>query len=430
MVRRTLLALVMAAPAVLAPATASAGRQRGLAAGDGFICYVVNGGGRLYCWGRNDAGQFGDGTTNERHAPTRLTTAGGVISPHSIAAGDQNTCVLTSGSSAYCAGANGFGQIGDGTTVERHTHVQVAFGVNWITAGNTPCVAHLDGDVECWGWNQFGGVGDGTTTDRSLAVTVGTGADYVSSSGGNGHSCATISGALWCWGDNVDGALGAGPDVGPQSSLPIQVTALGSDVFNRSTGASAWANLAVGVHHSCVIKTDGTVWCWGLNDHGQLGDGTTNSSSTPVQVLGLPGLAFTVAVSANGSFSCASTNMGPYCWGLNDHGQLGDGTTVEQHIPVHMAFSQRADEIVVGADHGCLLFDDFANNVEQLWCWGNNDHGQVGDGTTVEQHAPVRILFEAHTVPADSPVAVASLTVALAAAATLMLLRRRARPPR
>jgi alpha-tubulin suppressor-like RCC1 family protein len=339
----------------------------------------------------------------------------------------------------WCTGANGFGQLDDGTTVDRHIAVveggNPQFGGNIFafTAGVTPCYV-LATNVYCWGSNQLGAVGDGTTTDRSAPVQVATGADFIAGSGADGHNCLTTSGQLWCWGSNVDDALGVGPGFGPLSTTPVQVTALGSDVLARINNpvGNDLDTVGVGVHHTCAVKTDHTLWCWGLNDHGQLGDGTTTSQAIPVQVAALGTAVNGVAVSPNGSFTCAATMTGAFCWGRNDRGQLGDGTTVERHLPVPVAVSKSPRELSVGRDHACLYPNGPQVMPEQIWCWGANDHGQIGDGTTVERDVPVPIQLPplppgppVQTVPAGGPGGRLLLALALAAV-TLMRLRRRA----
>lgn len=229
----------------------------------------------------------------------------------------------------------------------------------------------------------------------------------IESSGTDGQTCVVrkpsprVDGnELWCWG-NTD-AVGSGPDGTPHFT-PTRVAELGESV-SQFMGA-----ISVGRNNICAIKVDGTLWCWGNNDHGQLGNGTTTPSPTPVQVTNLGKLVRWVSVSPTGDFTCAVT-AGPdpragsqgACWGRNDSGQLGDGTTTERHEPVAL-FTTRTepidpDQIAAGRDHACAHDRD----TDAFWCWGANDHGQVGDGTSTDRHAPVRLTF---APPPQVPVA-------------------------
>jgi alpha-tubulin suppressor-like RCC1 family protein len=430
--------VVIVAVALLA-VRAQAGALPTLASGNGTSC-VVFGGSAIWCWGRNDVGQLGDGTTIDRLIP--ISEGSGA---YSVAVGDRNVCWgHYPGFSTYvCAGANEFGQIGDGTTTERHVFTPVTalsnlgLGVGWITAGDTPCVTGegplVDGGfpqdgVYCWGSNQFGSVGDGTTTDRSSAAFVLPGGGILSASGGGGHACAYKGSTVWCWGNNVDDSLGLGSGAGSMSTVPAQIALPGGGPPNVDS-------LSVGVHHSCLSASDGTVWCWGLNDHGQLGDGTTTSRSTPVQVMGLPHLNG-IWVSATGGFTCGSALDGSsaYCWGRNDRGQLGDGTTTERHVPtLVIGLDNAIAQIVPGADHACAFSRGGTATTEFVRCWGANDHGQVGDGTRTERHTPVRLTFAlpAPAVPARGGVPILTLVLVFGAAGAFVVTRskRRSRSP-
>jgi alpha-tubulin suppressor-like RCC1 family protein len=385
----------------LATGRAYAGQPWVLTAGNGTSCFSGSVG--MWCWGRNDVGQLGDGTTTDRPSPVRYSFA-----PQWISAGDRNVCHSDFyGTPVYCSGANDHGQIGDGTTTERHGFTQVSTlsalavgAAGYFTAGDTFCIEDwnttstgdaVNAGIYCWGANQFGTVGDGTTTDRSSSALILPAGHNVASSGGGGHACAytyensTVE--LWCWGNNVDDSLGLGPNAGPMSTTPVQVSVPG--------GFKSLPNdLAVGVHHSCAISADSKLWCWGLNDHGQLGDGTTNSSAMPVQVQPPGTDPFNqVWVSPSGGFTCATAGYQTYCWGRNDRGQLGDGTTTEHHAPTTQVILPEASgnvtqyQIAVGENHACSFIQGIKNS---MWfrCWGANDHGQIGDGTTVDRPVP------------------------------------------
>jgi alpha-tubulin suppressor-like RCC1 family protein len=425
---------------VLPVTRAYAGSEPSVASGNGTSCALFPDQ-HMWCWGRNDVGQLADGTTTDRLRPIQEGFA------NRIAVADRNVCRLYLNSLPFykCAGANEFGQIGDGTTIDRHSFTASVLGIApfSFTAGDSPCAAvYLPTDggtlvpqAYCWGSNQAGSVGDGTTTDRSSPVLVGLpGAQAVVTSGGGGHACAYVgpgSGGpftLWCWGNNVDDSLGLGSGAGPMSPVPVEIT------LPNGGPRGGEGQLALGVHHNCMIATDGTLWCWGLNDHGQLGDGTTIPRSTPVQVMGVTN-AIGVWVSPSGGFTCAASQGSgvggdAYCWGRNDRGQLGDGTTTDRLVPAFVpGLDGHVTSVVPGQDHACAFSNTGIGENQFVRCWGANDHGQVGDGTTTERHSPVLLTFTTPppTVPALGGVPIMAVVVILFLAGALSIGVGRAR---
>ncbi len=180
---------------------------------------------------------------------------------------------------------------------------------------------------------------------------------------GGAHTCALRNdGTVYCWGDNWEGQLGDGTTA---LSRPTPVAVAGL------TGATA---LAAGGSHTCALQSDGTVACWGDNYYGQLGDGTTTSRPTPVAVAGLSGAT---ALAVGGSHTCALRNDGTVaCWGANYYGQLGDGTFTDRLTPTAVAGLSGATAIAARGSHTCALLADGTAR-----CWGNNEYGQLGDGT-------------------------------------------------
>jgi alpha-tubulin suppressor-like RCC1 family protein len=273
-----------------------------LAGGLSHACALTTGGG-VKCWGNNQFGQLGTGTLQAQPTPADVAGLGEGMA--AVAAGYWHTCALTAGEpgaggGVKCWGRNQHGQLGNGTTADSPVPVDVsglARGVLAIAAGfYHTCALTTSGAALCWGRNAEGQLGDLTTLDRWTPVGVaGLGSDIKAITSGSAHNCAlTTAGGVKCWPERY------GPD-----GLPGSATAL-----------------AAGAGHTCVVTSDGGVWCWGANGDGQLGDGTTGSTSTPVAVQGLAGGA--AAVTARQTHTCAvTTGGGVKCWGYNASGQLG-----------------------------------------------------------------------------------------------------------
>lgn len=275
-----------------------------------------------------------------------------------ISAGDDHTCAVTTGGALRCWGTNSFGQLGDGSTNESSTPVDVVglgSGVVSVdTGGSTTCAVTAGAAATCWG----AGIG-------LVPVTVaGLGSGVASLSVGAGHACAvTTGGAVKCWGANENGQLGNGSTVG--SPTPVNVVGLGSGVASVSAG---WS-------HTCAVTTGGAVKCWGWSVIGQqLGDGTSTRSRTPVDVVGLSsGVA---SVSAGTGYTCALSSVGAVtCWGLNSSGQLGIGTTSSSSTPVDVVgLGGGVTSISTGYTHACAVTTGAAT------CWGTNNDGELGIG--------------------------------------------------
>jgi hypothetical protein len=291
-------------------------------------CAVTSVGG-LKCWGWNADGQLGDGTTTTR--PTPVDLSGLTSGVTAVATGISHTCAVTSGGGVKCWGNNTYGQLGDGTTTTRLTPVDVSGLTSGVTAvatgGYHTCAVTSGGGVKCWGDNRTGELGDGTTTDRLTPVDVsGLTSGATAVDGGDNQTCAvTTGGGVKCWGNNTCGQLGDGTTT--TRLTPVDVSGLTSGV----TAVRAAFN------HTCAVTSGGGVKCWGCNFVGQLGDGTGTDRLTPVDVSGLTSGVTAVGV-GNGSHTCAVTSSGRVqCWGWNVNGQLGDGTTTDSLTPVDVS---------------------------------------------------------------------------------------------
>jgi RHS repeat-associated protein len=326
--------------------------------------------GSLWCWGDNSLGELGTGTTGGASlVPVRAGAA--TWNWTSVTTGGHHTCGIRRDGTLWCWGDNAQGQLGNGTTEVTPTPTQVA-GLVWTTveAGQAhTCGVQKSGSLWCWGHNEYGALGNGTRSDSPVPVEV-VGMDWVVVAAGAWHTCGIKSDqTLWCWGHNANGQLGNGS---PDDSLtPVQI------------GGADWSNVSVGVatggFHTCGVKLDGSLWCWGGNGYGQLGIGSTTGSLTPAQV----GSAAWTNMSGGAAYTCGVRGDGTlWSWGYNDHGQLGDGTLANRLAPVRVP-GQAWAQVAAGNWHTCGRRQDGS-----LWCWGNNTDGEIGDGATVLQMTP------------------------------------------
>jgi Alpha-tubulin suppressor and related RCC1 domain-containing proteins len=335
-------------------------------------CAITVSGG-VKCWGHNGNGQLGDGTTTHRHTP--VDVVGLTSGVTAIDAGNGHTCAIHNGA-AKCWGYNSSGRLGDGTSTQRTIPVDVVglgSDVTGIAVGlNHTCAIH-NGAAKCWGFNGDGQLGDNSTTQRNTPIQVSALTSGVTSiDAGYYHTCATHNGAAKCWGSNTYGQLGDNST--DDRYVPVPVTGLGSNVTSIVAADS----------HTCAIH-NGAAKCWGNNGKGKLGDNSTAlQRNVPVSVSGL-GFGVT-SIASGGSHTCAIHNGAAKCWGHNNKGQLGDGTTTDQGIPVSVGgLGAGVTSIDGGSAHTCAIQDSVAK------CWGSNPYGQLGDGTTTDQGTPVEV---------------------------------------
>jgi alpha-tubulin suppressor-like RCC1 family protein len=354
---------------------------RQVSAGGGFTC-VVKADGTLWCWGVNTVGQLGLGNTESpRLEPTQVTALGADVAR--VMTGRAHACAVMTDGTAWCWGDNEYGQLGDGTYLDRSTPGKVrgldSEVVQMSAGGRGTCAVKKDGTLWCWGYGPLLGVGLPAFERRVEPVQVtALGSDVAQVSvAGASHTCAVKKDdTLWCWGRNVHGQLGDGTT--DDRLDPIQVIAVGDDVTQVSARSSG----------TCVVKAEGTLWCWGTNRHGEVGDGTIDTPKMlPVRVEALG--SSVIAVSTRGVM-CARDDAGVlWCWGKNQTGGIGDGsldTTCEiagscempRTEPVRVAaLDGHVLQGSSGDGHVCARLGD-----DTVWCWGLNTRGQLGDGTT------------------------------------------------
>ena len=331
-----------------------------VAAGNGHTCVVLRGGVR--CWGHNDAGQLGDGTSVSNISTVQaIPEQRGVTA---VVAGYAHSCALVSGG-VMCWGANDLGQVGNNTRATQLRPVWVIYPGSNVTslsaALDSPC-AVVDGAVMCWGENRRGQLGNGITGDVMVPTTVAAiagGATAVST--GGQHTCAVVFGGVRCWGSNWSGETGAPP--GSSTLDPFQVIQTGSGV----------TAIALGREHSCVIAS-GAMKCWGRNEPYNVftsDPAVPFNTPTPVTVLSHG----TLRVAANLYRTCAVTSDATMCWG--EGYEPGAARTIEGTTP--------PTAIALGINHRCVVIN---GTVE---CWGGNN-GRLG-GDDGEYRATPEVVF-------------------------------------
>jgi alpha-tubulin suppressor-like RCC1 family protein len=408
-----------------------------ISAGYGHTCAIGNDT-KTYCWGSNSYGRVGDGTTTDRLSPVPVDAPTGVTLAQ-LTMGQAHTCGIGSDSKTYCWGWNSSGQLGTGSSAEfssipeavstpagvTFTRVSVDYNTScalgddsktycwgWVfntnhrtpVAVNTPtgvsftqistgsdhnCAIGNDTKTYCWGMGHVGQLGNNQTADRPDPVEVlavqsssgpsGTAVQFVRVATGNSHSCAIGNDSnTYCWGMNDSGYLGNGTTAGSPTPVPV----------NRPMGV-IFTDLAIGEIHTCAIGNDSKTYCWGSNGSGELGDGSINQSRyTPTPVSAPPGVTFT-QVAAGRSHTCALGNDSrAYCWGQGGFGQLTNGTYSGSPIPtqVNTPAGVTFTRITTGGYHTCALGND-----SKTYCWGYNADGTLGIGSTTEQTNPVPV---------------------------------------
>lgn len=346
--------------------------------------------GHISCWGEGEQGALGDGKMEGSTIPVSVSD---ISDATAISAGYALTCAVLSSGSTDCWGTNGAGELGNGTFETSDVPVPVSelSGVASVSAGDLlACALLTSGKIKCWGWDLEGELGNGSEGGASttpVAVAGVSNANGVSAF--NSHVCASLtSGHVKCWGEDQWGQLGDGK-VEYDSNTPVEVTGIDEAIA-----------VAVGGLHSCALLASGAVACWGQNEEGQLGNGTGVNSSTPVTVSGITNA---VAITAGAESSCALLATGGIdCWGGNEQGQLGDGTTtgpsictVEYHLgeeqpcsktPVAVSDVTDATAVSAGANYACALVSGGSAK-----CWGENERGELGDGTEESSSIPVLV---------------------------------------
>jgi alpha-tubulin suppressor-like RCC1 family protein len=363
-------------------------RFTSVAAGTTSTCAVAEDK-SLWCWGDGSSGELGNDATDDRYM---MVQAG-----HSsqwtgaIGVGRQFACGIKDYGWLWCWGANDDGKLGSGNfhyIDESLPHV-VEPNVEWsdLALGDDHvCGVRKDGTLWCWGRNHHGQLGVDSVIDEYLPKQVGAATNYEQVDAGYYNSCAIRGdGTLWCWGNNVYGQLGVAPtntdpNCGSCKRTPVQV-GQDTDWQRVQIGGDRMSGTPTRQGFVCGLRTDGTLWCWGSNLRGQLGDGSTSASTTPQQVGGdtdwadfCTGAAHSCGLKASGTL---------WCWGSGDSLQSGQADTAPLSVPTQVGSDVDWTGLDCGADHSCATKKD-----GELRCWGSDQRGQLGRGTSGNKDSP------------------------------------------
>jgi alpha-tubulin suppressor-like RCC1 family protein len=364
-----------------------------VSAGSNHSC-VINGRGRVYCWG---SGYLGDGTNALSLSPVAVDTDG-VLKDKVIAdvGVGNSTCVLDLDGRAYCWGRGTEGQLGNGGNVDQAKPVAVDSSgalankvlVDVAVGSDFACALDDQGRAYCWGRGTEGQLGNGGTGISNVPLPVTAGPEpFVSISALRRHACAVdTDGRAYCWGRGLEGQIGDGAAANRTAPTPVSVGGV--------LAGKRIAHVAAGGNHSCAVDTDGKAYCWGRGTSGELGTGFTTNSNDPVSVnpFSAAGQAVLTGIATGGNHSCAVARSGRLlCWGFSGNGQVGDGTRTTALSPVILATGFFADKQAIAADvgdfHSCGM--DGSGHVA---CWGFAAFVGTGSSNASDALSPLAIL--------------------------------------
>ncbi len=374
-------ASVLSAPQRFAGAWASVAANPA-SGGTGARCAVGATDARLQCVGDNSGGVLADGSTISRSA---MAGALGSDSWRSVSLGEKFGCGVTTAETVKCWGAANVGQVGTGAQWYWYTLRDTGAGSGpWssVDTYNRHTCAVRGGQAVCWGTGAQGQIGNGRSADAGTPQVVDTSAVADPPTGwrrvtaGGQFSCGIdTAGRAWCWG----AANRLGTASGQGSSVPVRVDT------PAGMAAGTWATIDGGAESTCGIRSEGSLWCWGDGGEGQLGVGGLSSTRAPVRV---GSDADWTGVQVGAATVCGTRRGGSlFCWGKDDKGQVGDGgamsSTSRLSTPVRLPGTWSS--FALGESHACAV-----NTAGLLWCWGSNESGQFGDGTTTDSSTAPR----------------------------------------
>ena len=327
-----------------------------------------------------------------------------------ISLGGDHTCGIADNGELFCWGHNGSGQLGDGTNGVDDEDIPTRIGINsdWthISLGGDHTCGINSGKLFCWGHNGSGQLGDGTngadsddvSTNKNIPTRIGINSDWTHISLGDAHSCGINSGKLFCWGHNGSGQLGDGTN-----GVDITDTSADKNIPTAVANDSDWTHISLGGDHTCGIRNNGELFCWGANETGQLGDGTNGADRDDISAdKNIPTRIGNNSdwrdISLGWGHTCGIRNNGElFCWGYNSSGQLGDGTSrvddedisTDKNIPTRIGNNSDWQHISLGGYHTCGI-----RNNGELFCWGHSTNGPLGVDLLVDvldKYIPTRI---------------------------------------
>lgn len=367
---------------------------RQVSAGSGHSLGLASDG-SVYAWGYGRSGELGDGTTDQRSVPTRVATPSGVVFTR-VLAGSETSFAIAADGSLWAWGSNGSGRIGDGTTVDRTRPVKVdgfgGRGVTTVASGpGVSAAVTTDGTLWTWGDNGWGQLGSGTTESAArpnptkVTALAGKRITHVAIDLTAAWQIMALAedGSVWAWGANFSGVIGDGTTT--QRSAPTEVVALRG---HRIT------SISLSFDNAAAVEADGTAWLWGGNIFGQLGDGTTEPRTTPAPLAALTGTVAQVQVGDQRSWAL-TTDGAVWGWGWNASGAVGDGTMTNRTKPVPVRGLDGAKVTGISGTfvHALALAADGT-----AFAWGGNSGtgsgtGALGDGTVNDRSSAVQVLF-------------------------------------
>ena len=349
-----------------------------------FHTCAVTKSGAAYCWGENPYGGLGDSSTTLRARPVRVKLPPG-IRLGQVVTGKGFSCGLAaSGGDAYCWGVNDYGQLGLSSFSQMSLVPAKVVGNHAFTTISTHTSFHVCGVTStgtyCWGRDNFGELGNGTPGDSTAAPTLVLGGhSFDSVSVGYFFTCSLEAGAGYCWGNNIPGRLGTGDST--HQTVPTQMAT-----------AVNFSQVSTGTFHGCASTSAGELYCWGSGGNGALGHGDFSNALAPQKVQNSGTVLSFSAVSAGANYTCGlvSSGQSAYCWGTNDNGELGIGTSGSAiNSPTPVQGQHRFVNISAGYFHTCAV-----DVVGAVYCWGDNTNGALGNGTTNSQPVltPTRVV--------------------------------------
>jgi alpha-tubulin suppressor-like RCC1 family protein len=371
-----------------------------IAAGGNHTC-VAFGLTQVYCWGSNDSGELGNGSTQAIQFTSHVRDVDGTsyLGVTALAAGGQHTCAQRSADNQLvCWGSNASGQLGDRTTddsplprpvIDAEGHA-LTTSINLSAGGQTSCATarrtSSDGHIACWGANSHGQLGNNSFASSSTAVFLYVPDNVTAVSSAPNHTCyLSVSTSIFCWGADNWGQLGDNTAGSTDAPVPPATSVI-----------SSIESIASGTDFNCALSTTGNVTCWGNNLHGQLTELKVNYDASPYYVSGPASFTNLIGIVAGAAHVCALKNDGTvFCWGNGQEGEVGNNKFGTYYRPsevldadgVHILSGVLA--LAAGAAHTCAEKKDGT-----VWCWGDNTYGQLGNGTHTMSPLPVQVDFD------------------------------------